>query len=47
MDINYATKVQGTLMEDLGKGGSLKKAAQVRINYLGYVKRHSMFLTGC
>jgi hypothetical protein len=34
MDIDIATKVQGTLMEDLGKGVLLEKAAQVRINNL-------------
>ncbi len=45
MDIIYAdaTKVQGTFMEDLGKGVLSEKAAHVRIDNLCYVKSHSMF----
>ena len=44
MNIDYATKVQGTLMDDLGKGVSLEKAVQVKIDNLGFVKSHTMFV---
>ena len=44
MSINYAKKVQGTMMADLNAGVSLQAAAQVRLDNLGQIRARSQFI---
>ena len=45
MSLEYHLKIQGNLMADSREAGfSLQKAAQVRLDNLGFVKNHSCFV---
>ena len=44
MQLGYKFQEQGNLMTDTMAGVPLEKAAQVRLNNLGLVKRHAFFI---
>jgi len=44
MSIDYAKKVQGTMMVDLNAGVLLQAAAQVRLDNLGQIRARSQFI---
>ena len=44
MEIDYVHRVQGSLMADVNAGVPLEKAAQVRLDNLGLIKRHALFV---